>query len=50
MFLYIIKVKRGGQNMKKKLVKPKYKAVCPINLVLAFDEGITDAGITGFNF
>lgn len=36
--------------MKKKLKKPMFKKMCRINVVLAFDEGITDAGITGFNF
>ena len=36
--------------MKKKLLKPNFKGVCRLRYVVAFDEGITDAGITGFNF
>jgi hypothetical protein len=36
--------------MKKKLVKRNYKLVCRMRSVIAFDEGITDAGISGFIF
>lgn len=41
---------KGGDFMKKKLVKPLFRNVCFINKVLAFDEGFTDDGMTGFNF
>ncbi len=36
--------------MKKKLRKKNSKLVCRLRSVVAFDEGITDAGIVGFNF
>lgn len=36
-------MKKRKAKLKKPLLKDK-------NIVLVFDEGITDAGITGFNF
>jgi len=36
--------------MKKKLLKPNFKVKCRLRSVVAYDEGIMDAGITGFNF
>jgi hypothetical protein len=36
--------------MKKKLVKRNLKMICRMRNVIAFDEGISDAGITGFIF
>lgn len=41
---------KGGSILKKKLKKPGMKNVCSINQVFAFDEGISDKGISGFNF
>lgn len=36
--------------MKKTLVKRNYSKECVVNTVMAFDEGISDQGISGFTF